>query len=826
MSLYLRLIFFLFFINNFYLASTGIVTGYVIDKVTHSPISGANVVIKETKQGTFTDDNGLFFLNDIEFGNYTLIGSVIGYKSHSKVNVNVNSDRQTYVKFLLESTVLNSSEVLVTGGYFEKAKDAIVSSHSIDRAEIRSDPVGAYDIQMMTHSLPAVVTDTDQNNEIIVRGGGPGENLFVMDHLDIPNPNHFGFVGKGGGPINLINTEFVERIDFYAGGFSCKYGDKQSSVMNMSLRDGNFKNTDYDIEMSMAGLGFLIEGPIIKNKISFISSYRKSFIDNLIESAGLTSVPKYSNSQHKISYLINKKNKIYFNFLGGIDNIDILDENRPDMYGAENVRYEGYQYTYGFTYKNLFSSKGYQLFSLGKSSTKWDAEVFTNDDQGEDIFFTRDNIESDYFLKWDIIYKLKENIEFSSGINIKKGEFKLNEILDDDDVYFYDYPSIPDSISLNNFNDYYEFIEIYPEYGDSLNNFIESDESIFPIVGFRNYNNDSLMKYAFYNQLKYFFNKFEFTLGFRYDNIKINRTSKFSPRFGVSYSLSPLSKINFAFGIYYQTPNYWKLMSPDNEQILDNSFTEQYVVGLEQYLNYDTRLTLEFYNKKYYKRSILESDITTDDIEDDFDGGFNFLPIGEGFSNGVELFIQKKFSNNWHGTFSYSFSESKAKKFRENENPNEFYLWDFDSRNSLTIVGGYKFFFKGRKWYESLKEKKIFSYLSFMPLMISDQYEISFRYRISDGLPYTPKRYNFDVRRWYVDPNVELNSSRENYYARFDIMFMRRFSLEKINITTFIDIQNVFDRDNEWERVYYDDGTYEMSYQYKQIPVGGFIIEF
>ena len=63
-----------------------------------------------------------------------------------------------------------------------------------------------------------------------------------------------------------------------------------------------------------------------------------------------------------------------------------------------------------------------------------------------------------------------------------------------------------------------------------------------------------------------------------------------------------LSKINFAFGVYYQTPNYWKLMSPDNEQILDNSFTEQYVVGLEQYLNDDTRLTLEFYNKTYYKR--------------------------------------------------------------------------------------------------------------------------------------------------------------------------------------------------------------------------------
>ena len=149
-------------------------------------------------------------------------------------------------------------------------------------------------------------------------------------------------------------------------------------------------------------------------------------------------------------------------------------------------------------------------------------------------------------------------------------------------------------------------------------------------------------------------------------------------------------------------------MSPDNEQILDNSFIEQYVVGLEKYLNDDTRLTLEFYNKKYYKRSILESDITTDDIEDDFDGGFNFLPIGERFFKWCRIVYSKKFSNNWHGTFSYSFSESKAKKFRENENLTSFIYGILDSRNSLTIVGGYKFFFKGRKWYESLKEKKIF----------------------------------------------------------------------------------------------------------------------
>ena len=77
-----------------------------------------------------------------------------------------------------------------------------------------------------------------------------------------------------------------------------------------------------------------------------------------------------------------------------------------------------------------------------------------------------------------------------------------------------------------------------------------------------------------------------------------------------------------------------------------------------------------------------------------------------------------------------------------------------------------------------------------------------------------------------VDDELEINRLRENYYARFDIMFLRKFSFDKFNLTTFIDLQNIFNRNNEWERVYYDDGTYEMSYQYKLVPVGGFIIEF
>jgi len=112
---------------------------------------------------------------------------MIGYESVSRANVNIYSQRQTPLKFYLHTSALQGETVKVTAGFFEKAKDGIVSTQTFGIEEIRSDPIGAYDIQMMVHALPSVITATDQNNEIIVRGGGPGENLFIMDNLEIPN---------------------------------------------------------------------------------------------------------------------------------------------------------------------------------------------------------------------------------------------------------------------------------------------------------------------------------------------------------------------------------------------------------------------------------------------------------------------------------------------------------------------------------------------------------------------------------------------------------------------------------------------------------------
>ncbi|MBC8311072.1 MAG: TonB-dependent receptor [Candidatus Marinimicrobia bacterium] len=797
-------------------SSTGSITGSVIDADTHQPLIGANVMLTDTELGSASNAEGKFSIRNIPVGSYTISISMIGYESVSRANVNIYSQRQTPLKFYLHTSVLQGKTVKVTAGFFEKAKDGIVSTQTFGIEEIRSDPVGVYDIQMMVHALPSVITATDQNNEIIVRGGGPGENLFIMDNLEIPNPNHFGEVGTGGGPVNILNTEFVEQIDFFAGGFPARYGDKQSSVMDISLREGNYDNFESEFELSMGGAGLLVEGPLANGKASYIASFRQAFLKYIIKSAGLAAIPEYWNSQMKAVYNIDSRNKLIFNAVGGSDKVEIVDESRPDMKGAENIDYSGYQYTTGITYKSLFSKKGYSLFTIGNTTSNWIVDVYDKNNGIKETYFSRDNIEFDNFIKGDVVYKISPSIELSAGINTKYGQYKMLEDIKDDMVFFYNYPELESGASLD---DYYDLIDTNTEYeyydipepatGDTIIN-----------KGLIINNNGGIWKYAAYSQMKLNWHPFTLTAGLRFDKVPYNSTSVISPRLGASLSITPGTKLNAAFGSYYQTPYYWMLMNPNNAYPLKHSYTKQQILGIEHLFADDIKGTLEVYNKTYHQKPVYIADTTPDSLDD----RLGFTDIGEGRARGLEIFLQKKFARKWYGTLSYSYSNAEGVDPRPGKG--DYYPWDFDFENVFTLVGGYKFKFRESPWYQHFRESIIFPYISWIPFMVSDQLELSFRYSYSGGRPYTPKVYDFHHRVWYIDSNAEYNTERFDYYSRLDVMILRRFNFKRINLTTYLDLQNIFDRNNEWDRVYLDDGTYEMSYQYKQLPVGGIIIEF
>ncbi|MDP7609827.1 MAG: TonB-dependent receptor, partial [Candidatus Marinimicrobia bacterium] len=499
----------------------------------------------------------------------------------------------------------------------------------------------------------------------------------------------------------------------------------------------------------------------------------------IIKSAGITAVPEYWNSQLKAVYNIDSRNKLIFNAVTGSDYVKIEDENRPDMKGAENVEHKGSQYTTGLTYKSLFSKNGYYLLSIGKTSSTWIADVYDINDEIKDTYFSRDNIESDNFIKADVVYKFSPTLEFSAGINGKYGGYTRRETIDPDTIYYYQ----PDGSAL---------LDTSNGIGVINKGFIINDEGEF-------------WKSAAYSQVKFNWHPFLFTAGLRFDNIPYNSTSAVSPRIGASVSLSPVTKVNAAAGLYYQTPYYWMLMNKNNPYPLKNSYTKQQVLGIEHLFADDIKGTVEIYNKTYHQRPVYIADTTSSSLDD----RLGFTDTGEGRARGLEIFLQKKYARKWYGTLSYSYS--KAEGVDPRTDVLKYYPWDFDFVNGFTLVGGYKFKFRKSKWYQEFRESAIFPYISWIPFMVSDQLELSFRYHYSGGRPYTPKVYDFHHRIWYIDPLADYNTERFDYYSRLDIMILRRFNFKKINLTTYLDLQNIFDRNNEWDRVYLDDGTYEMS---------------
>ena len=162
----------------------GTISGRIVNKETHQPIEGVNIVVINTSIGTASDSNGNFSINKIPVGSYTLQINMIGFLPIMRPNVNITTDKNTQLNFYLEQSVIEGQAIYVNEGYFEKTQDAVVSNRTMDYEEIRSDPIGVYDIQMMMQALPAVVSESDQSNEIIVRGGDAGENLFIMDNIE------------------------------------------------------------------------------------------------------------------------------------------------------------------------------------------------------------------------------------------------------------------------------------------------------------------------------------------------------------------------------------------------------------------------------------------------------------------------------------------------------------------------------------------------------------------------------------------------------------------------------------------------------------------
>lgn len=246
------------------------IKGRVFDAVNNEPLPFVNFLIQGTTIGTSSDIDGNFELSKLQPGTYTLVATFVGYKTKTVYEIEVNSIKPTIVDISMEQTVENLSGVEVKASPFIKKEESPISMRTISANELSRLPGGNRDISKVIQSFPGVAATVAYRNDIIIRGGGPNENRFYIDGIEIPNINHFATQGSSGGPAGMLNVDFIREVEFYSSAFPADRGNVLSSLMEFNLKDGRKDKVGGKFTIGASDIGFSLEGPLHKNATFYI----------------------------------------------------------------------------------------------------------------------------------------------------------------------------------------------------------------------------------------------------------------------------------------------------------------------------------------------------------------------------------------------------------------------------------------------------------------------------------------------------------------------------------------------------------------------------
>ncbi len=816
----------------------GDISGKIIDVKTREAIPGVNVqVVQQPNFGATTGPDGAFQIKGLAVGTYSLRISAVNYKAQILTNVVVTTGRPSPVNLALEDRIIESGEVTVKADYFSRGQlMAPVSANSLDRAEIRRSPGGIQDVQRVVQSLPGVASSTDNINELIVRGGAAFENLTVIDHMEVPSINHYSNQFNSAGPINMVNADMIQDVQFSAGGFPVQFGDKSSSVMNITVREGDRnKRFSSSSGFNMAGVGILGEGGFAQGRGSYIFSARKSLLEVAdaiigISSISLTAIPKYWDTQAKVVYDLSPSQKLSFNWLYGRSRIDLVGDleetdasrkNRTDSSSVETVYPLNTQYVAGLNWRSLWGKKGYGNATLYAVGSRYDVDVYLDfarqvrGSEGEVLsydvlhshkFYHNHSKETYLAAKYEVFYQPHPRHEWSAGGQVQTAQDWVNDIYIAADTTRYD---------LNR---------------DGIH---ETGPILQPQAQFvKQIKLGEASKYFLYANEKFTVHPRLFlNLGVRYDHFTYTGHGAVSPRGSLSWQVTPaLTTLTLSLGRYPQTPPFPLLgdrLDSDINRRLDYMYSDHAVVGLEHILGEGLKLNAEVYYKQYRQIPVSEEYIYSaiDTLRSD-----RYLTIGKRRAYGLEFFLEQKQVHDFYGTLSVSLSKSLETDPRVPQIVDH-YASEYDYTVIVTALAG-KVVRDVRK---SLDKAPFFIKYPSVILPLSNEMEIGFKYRYQSGRPYTPLAFvTWQQRRegeikWSRGSWVrsdDINAARYPAYHRLDIQWLSRFYFSGWNMNVYIAIQNVLNTKNVFFTNYRSDGSTETIYQYAFFPVGGLEIEF
>ena len=632
----------------------GTIKGRIIEKDTKLPLPGANISIISTKRGVVSDSDGNFQIPDLPVGSYTAQISFLGYETQKIADIIVKSARAVLVEVELKSSVLEMEGTSITGSYFNKEEAQPTSMIAFSYEEIRRAPGSAGDVSRIIYGLPSVAKANDERNNLIVRGGSPIENAFYVDNIEFPNINHFPTQGSSGGAVSILNIDLVKDVIFRTGGFSSSYGDRLSSIMEISLREGNRERIEGQVELSLVGLGAVAEGPINGGKGFWIFSARRSYIDLLADVMNFGVAPKYGDAETCIVYEIDPANRISMTDVFALDINRITKDNAKDLDFSVYGQDDQLQNTIGANWRHLWGTVGYSNTSLSHTLMRYT----TNFQEGRSDNLMLVNKSTEQF------------VQFRSGTHLQFGKSSAIDC------------GINVKHTIVDYNNY--FGEYTAAGGDTTAAFFVN--RTLGATQFGGYVSYTWIPAAIV----------DVTVGTRGDYNSFNLRTHIAPRAAISVHVSDITTITGSTGIYYQTLPFFFLSQNDAYKKINDLKAVHYIVGIDHYLTEDTKLSIEAYQKEYSDFPMNPDEPTLFALDEIFYGSpyffkeNNLVTAGTATARGIEVTLQKKLAEDFYGLASVCYSSARYRGLDG--------IWRdrvFDNRAIFSIEGGYK---PSNKW--------------------------------------------------------------------------------------------------------------------------------